>query len=833
MTDGIYGQYAFDYLKKGYSPVPLPKGKKFPPETGWTGEHAEMASGPDVMAWIENDPDRNIALRLPEGVIGIDVDDYDGKGGGQSVIDAIEEFGRLPLKGRLTSRDDAVSGIRFYRIPTGIKLAGTFAGAGLGPGVEIIQNYHRYAVAPDSIHPDTKQPYRWIPATGEPEHFPAVSELPELPEVWIKALMPKVAPKRDDIPHEAYDQMDAKSKKSADRYVDKVVEGLITSMTEMKTWPDGHRGNISEAKDGLVGWEDGMMLVTKSFAEIAMADWNNFGPDDVKGLLKTHAPVGGNCTLGSSWSKFIRGVEGGRLTPRAIPAGLAEDELDMFAGVEDRGTPGKSESGAGEESSSDDGTEWPEMSWNQEGSAQRTMLHASDRLRWLKDEEIWVTYKGVRWVRDKDSGPRLVREAMLVARDAEAGNYSDKRKKDDDGKEVPGSSPREKFIKSLSDNSTTANFKAISQAIAISDDLGAKADDFDKDPYLLGVGNGVLNLRTGKLIEGDSEQMISKGTYVDFDPEAECPLFEAYLKTSMPDQSMREYLQAIMGYSATGSSIEQAFFIHWGETNNGKSVLMNVIRQLLGEHMGSASSKALVRTKGEQHSVEIADLHGPRLLQMSETAEGDHLEEATIKRITGGDRIAARKIAQSNQEYRITGKIHILTNHLPHITPSPSNKRRLHLIRWPVEIVRPDLRLEEKILVAELPGVLNWLVRGAQLWAENLERTQVGGEGRPTGLVRPHLAQAEVDEYLFEEDELAQWLNEATEPTMEPATKASNAYLSYKQWKWARGGKELSQTTFGKKLKERKIESKRKNDGMYFHLALKIPVQAGTWDPLG
>jgi P4 family phage/plasmid primase-like protien len=829
VTDGIYGEYAFEYLKKGYSPVPLPKGQKQPPPYGWTGEDAEMASGPDVMAWIEEDADRNIGLRLPEGVVGIDVDDYNGKGGGQSVIDAIEEFGGLPLMGRLTSRDDAVSGIRFYRIPKGVKLAGTFAGAGLGPSVEIIQNYHRYAVAPGSIHPDTKQPYRWIPATGKPAHFPSVDELPELPEVWVTALMPKVAPKRDDIPHETYDKMDAFTKKGSDRYVDVAVEGLVKSMEEMKTWPDGHRGNISEAKDGLVGWEDGMMLVTKGFAELVMADWNNFGPDDVKGLLKKHAPIGGKCTLGSSWSKFVRGVEGGRLTPRACPASLVP-EMDLFEGVEDRGTQGKALAGEDEGFAPEDDTQWPEMSWNQEGSARRTMLHAEGRLRWLKDEENWVTYKGVRWVRDKDSGPRLVREAMLVARDFEADNYSDQRQKDDSGKEKPGSSPREKFIKSLSDNSTTANFKAISQAIAISDDLSAVSGDFDKDPYLLGVGNGVLDLRSGKLIDGAAEQMISKGTYVEFDPTAECPLFETYLKSSMPDQSMREYLQAIMGYSATGSTIEQAFFIHWGETNNGKSVLMNILRELLGEHMGSASSKALVRSKGEKHSVEIADLAGPRFLQMSETAEGDHLEEATIKQITGGDRIAARKIAQSNQEWRIAGKIHILTNHLPHISPSASNKRRLHLVRWPVEIKKPDLRLEEKIRVAELPGVLNWLVRGAQMWAENLEQTQVAGEGRPTGLVRPHTAQADLDEYLFDEDELAQWLMEATTATDVPAAKASTAYQSYKQWKWTRGGKELSQTAFGKKLKERKIDSKRKTDGVYFHFALRIPVDANSTD---
>jgi P4 family phage/plasmid primase-like protien len=816
VTEAIYGEYAFDYLKKGYSPLPLPKGQKKSPPKGWTGDEGPyMASGADVQAWIEEDPDRNIGLRVPKGVIGIDVDDYNGKGGGQTMLDAIEEFGGIPLLGRLTSRDDAVSGIRFFRIPEEVRLASTFAAAGLGPSVEIIQHHHRYAVAPGSIHPETKKPYRWIPAAGKPTAFPAVTDLPELPQVWIDALQPKVTEKREDVPHDAYDAMPADRKAKSDKYVDRVVEGLIESMTRMKTWPDGHREEIPEGR-GPVGWEDGMMAITRRFAEVAKADWNPLGPDDVKGLLAKHGPIGGNMTAGHRWSMFYRAYVGDKIAPQAVPNGLV-DEIDLFQDVRDEGGPGKAHEGDPDDDGDD--TLWPERSWNQQGHVGRTIQHAGERLYWLADEETWVTYRDTRWVRDASAGPREVRGAMEAAVELEVGNYSDERKKGDDGKEKPGSSPREKFLTAMSDQWGIAMFKAASQSLSLDPERCRIATDFDKDPYLLGVGNGVLDLRTGQLVDGEAEQMISKGTHVKFDPEAEAPLFQRYLETSMPDPAMREYLQAICGYSATGSTIEQAFFVHWGETNNGKSVLLNVMRNLLGEHMGSASSKALVRTKGDKHSVELADLAGPRMLQMSELEEGAHLEEAVIKQITGGDVIAARKIAQSNREWRITGKIHILTNHLPHISPSASNRRRLHLVHWPIEIKRPDLRLEEK-LRGELSGILNWLVAGVQLWARRLEETQSSGDGRPTGLVRPHIAQADLDEYLHDEDELGQWLRELT--TEEDSwTKSSALYASYKLWKFPRGGKELTQTSFGKKLRERGIEVDKRRDANYFHVGLK------------
>jgi putative DNA primase/helicase len=305
-------------------------------------------------------------------------------------------------------------------------------------------------------------------------------------------------------------------------------------------------------------------------------------------------------------------------------------------------------------------------------------------------------------------------------------------------------------------------------------------------------------------------------------------MFERYLATSMPDPAMREYLQRVMGYSIIGGNPEAAFFIHWGpQTGNGKSVLMNIVRRIMGSQMSAASSKALIKTKGDKHSVEIADLAGPRILQMGETAEGAALDEEIIKGITGGDQIAARRLRESNKNWTIDGKIHILTNHKPHISASPSMKRRMHLIVWPVEILKRDQGLTEKIVANELPGVLNWLLEGCLRWQEELKVERPEGESS-TGLVRPAEAEIEIDEYLFEEDSLAEWFLERVNSEAEGVeTKSSQLYGDYQTWCWPRNVRPLSLTAFGRKLRERKIISKRKSDGVYYPIAVKVNIQSG------
>jgi hypothetical protein len=129
---------------------------------------------------------QNIALRVPEQIIGLDVDNYDGKTGGATLFDCQMLWGELPITYRSTARDDGISGIRLFRIPTGLSWPGQLPGG----GVELIRWDHRYCMCWPSVHPKTLGVYRWFDPNGAIliNVVPSPDALPALPSRWIEGL---------------------------------------------------------------------------------------------------------------------------------------------------------------------------------------------------------------------------------------------------------------------------------------------------------------------------------------------------------------------------------------------------------------------------------------------------------------------------------------------------------------------------------------------------------------------------------------------------------------------------------------------------------------------
>lgn len=178
-----FAEGAAQYLSRGWRGVlQLPLGQKQPPPAGLTGSTASDASPEQVIQWAKEAPS-NIALRLPDTVLGIDIDTYGNKSGAETLRALEAELGALPATWTSSSREQLDSCIRFYRVPAGLKWESI-----LGASIEVIQRSHRYAVVWPSLHPEGRQ-YRWRTPSGElAAEVPAVAQLAELPPAWIRHL---------------------------------------------------------------------------------------------------------------------------------------------------------------------------------------------------------------------------------------------------------------------------------------------------------------------------------------------------------------------------------------------------------------------------------------------------------------------------------------------------------------------------------------------------------------------------------------------------------------------------------------------------------------------
>ena len=244
-------------------------------------------------------------------------------------------------------------------------------------------------------------------------------------------------------------------------------------------------------------------------------------------------------------------------------------------------------------------------------------------------------------------------------------------------------------------------------------ELNVSTDDLDTDPWLLNARNGTIDLRTGKLREHRREDMITHCAKVDFDVAADCPVWRQFLLQIMGYSSeMFAFLQTAAGWAITGDTSEQTMFMLYGTGANGKSTFLNTVMNILGDYAATTPAQTFMKKQGDQMTNDLARLRGARFVTTSETDQGLRLSEPLIKQITGNDRITARFLYGEFFSFVPTFKIWMATNHKPVIKGNDFGIwRRIKLVPFTtrIEEERQDKRLEQK-LMAEAPGILNWLI---------------------------------------------------------------------------------------------------------------------------
>ncbi len=327
----------------------------------------------------------------------------------------------------------------------------------------------------------------------------------------------------------------------------------------------------------------------------------------------------------------------------------------------------------------------------------------------------------------------------------------------------------------------------------------------DSDPWLLTVKNGTVDLRTGKLLPTDREHYITKTAVVAYDPEAECPMFKAFINRIMDgNEELISFLQRSIGYSLTGRITERCLFILHGVGKNGKSTLLEVVRAIMSEYaMRTPTETLMVKFGGSDIPNDIARLKGARFVSASETEQGQRLAESKIKDLTGGDTVSARFMRGEFFDFEPEFKLWLATNHKPNIRGTDDAIwDRIRLIPFNVRIPEEerDPTLPDK-LRAELAGIFRWALEGCKAWRES-------------GLGMPEEIEQAAKEYRDEMDILGEYLNDncmTGNPDFEISMTA--LYKNYRSWCETNSIKMISKILFGKRLVERGIEKKRDMDG--------------------
>jgi putative DNA primase/helicase len=342
------------------------------------------------------------------------------------------------------------------------------------------------------------------------------------------------------------------------------------------------------------------------------------------------------------------------------------------------------------------------------GNAARFLDLYADVVRYCATWRGWVVYDGKRWRRDDDlAAEHLAAEAHRTIY-AEAEAADDPKRRAELGKWALVSE--------------SAQHRRATLECARSDRrIAARPADFDPDPWRLNCENGTLDLRTGSLRPHEPADMITKLVPVAYDPAARSELWERVLgEATGGDVELQAFLQRAFGYSMTGSTAEEAFFVLVGDTETGKSTISNAVRATLGDYADDIKVDSFLRqrnvggTRGD-----LLKLEGVRLGIIAEAVRGTYMDEGLLKTFVSGEPLTVAKKYQNEQTMTPVTKLWMHTNFVPRMSEDDDAVwRRARIVSFCHHPERVDATIKPKLCDPATSGtaILAWLVRGCQEW---------------------------------------------------------------------------------------------------------------------
>ncbi len=218
----------------------------------------------------------------------------------------------------------------------------------------------------------------------------------------------------------------------------------------------------------------------------------------------------------------------------------------------------------------------------------------------------------------------------------------------------------------------------------------------DLNLYLIGLDNGVYDLKEHAFRPGCCDDMLSLGTgNIWHEPELgwQDPTVKAiqlFLAQVLPDRDTRHYVMILLASFLSGK-VSELFHIFVGCGGNGKSKLIDLFTAAMGQttggtgYCGNLPTTALTGKRGcsSGPSPEFARLRGMRFVVVQEPETKDRLQPGRLKELTGGDTIQARALHKAPIEFKPQFGMVMASNVLPKVPGDDGGLwRRMRVVRF-------------------------------------------------------------------------------------------------------------------------------------------------------
>ncbi|MCI5748156.1 phage/plasmid primase, P4 family [Clostridium perfringens] len=312
-------------------------------------------------------------------------------------------------------------------------------------------------------------------------------------------------------------------------------------------------------------------------------------------------------------------------------------------------------------------------------------------------------------------------------------------------------------------------------------------DDFNRNPYLVNVRNGLLDIRDMSFKEHTPSYLSTVQLNVEYNPQVDCPQFKKFLNEVL-DCKLIPLVQEIVGYLLTTNTASQKAFVFWGPARTGKSTLLWVVEYLL---LGKKNvSNIPWQEIGDKFKT--AELLGKLANVFSDLPSKSIDDTGIFKVVTGEDYLMAEKKNKNPFKFKPFARLVFSCNELPrnYVDRTEGFYRRLIIVPFnrQIEKSKIDKALKYKFQ-REKEGILNWALEGLKrLYENNFEFSE------------NELTDGVKKEYKRENNNVISFVEECCELDGLFSCSRIELYEAYKEFCVEAGLKALSQIKFNKEL---------------------------------
>lgn len=252
----------------------------------------------------------------------------------------------------------------------------------------------------------------------------------------------------------------------------------------------------------------------------------------------------------------------------------------------------------------------------------------------------------------------------------------------------------------------------------------AKSKRLEVNRSLMVFHNGVLETETMEFHPCFDKKFVQMWAVdYDYSPNASTFLWHQFINQVLPDEKVRVVLQMFLGATFVDRckvKIEHLLIL-LGKGANGKGVVNQVIKGVLGENMSSESIANLC-DKGINGMASLARINGKRLNFGTEMSTSDfRRKDAKLKALVSGEAVTARLLYGQPFEAKDIPLLMSSANMIPYFDAGDDALiRRIYPI--PFNIVIPEERRNPHLagdLASEYPGIFNWIMDGRKMFVAN------------------------------------------------------------------------------------------------------------------